>query len=291
MNDYLIRGITKNKYIRFFAVNAKNTVDEAIKIHHLSFTNAILLGRTLIAGLLISNDLKNRDDLLTLRFDGDGSSGSIIVTATGEKTVKGYIQHPENELTKNTDGTISLRNAVGNGILHVIKSIGDQKPYIGQTEIVSGEIAEDIAYYYMQSEQIPTAIQLGVLIDNDACVKQAGGFFIQLLPNTPDDVIDMLEKNIKSFPNFSDMLDMNYSIETLLEKFILKNFDIEILEKNNVRYQCNCSRERFYNGIVLLGKNEIEHLIEENESINAECHFCNKSYTFDKDDLISMLTL
>ncbi len=290
MNDYLIRGITKNKFIRFFAVNAKETVEEAIKIHNLSFTNAVLLGRTLIAGLLISNDLKNKDDLLTLRFDGNGSSGSIIVTATGEKTVKGYIQNPENEISKDTNGIISFKNAVGEGILHVIKSIGDQKPYIGQTQIVSGEIAEDIAFYYMQSEQIPTAIQLGVLLNQDASVRQAGGFFIQLLPNTPEDIIDLLEKNIQSFPNFSDMLDLNYSIETLIEKFILKNFEIDILDKTSVKYQCNCSRERFYNGIVLLGNNEIENLINENESISAECHFCNKSYTFNKEDLISMLT-
>lgn len=290
MNDYLIRGITKNKFIRFFAVNAKETVEEAIKIHNLSFTNAVLLGRTLSAGLLISNDLKNKDDLLTLRFDGNGSSGSIIVTATGEKTVKGYIQNPENEISKDTNGIISFKNAVGEGILHVIKSIGDQKPYIGQTQIVSGEIAEDIAFYYMQSEQIPTAIQLGVLLNQDASVRQAGGFFIQLLPNTPEDIIDLLEKNIQSFPNFSDMLDLNYSIETLIEKFILKNFEIDILDKTSVKYQCNCSRERFYNGIVLLGNNEIENLINENESISAECHFCNKSYTFNKEDLISMLT-
>jgi molecular chaperone Hsp33 len=290
MNDYLIRGITKNKFILFFAVNAKETVEEAIKIHNLSFTNAVLLGRTLIAGLLISNDLKNKDDLLTLRFDGNGSSGSIIVTATGEKTVKGYIQNPENEISKDTNGIISFKNAVGEGILHVIKSIGDQKPYIGQTQIVSGEIAEDIAFYYMQSEQIPTAIQLGVLLNQDASVRQAGGFFIQLLPNTPEDIIDLLEKNIQSFPNFSDMLDLNYSIETLIEKFILKNFEIDILDKTSVKYQCNCSRERFYNGIVLLGNNEIENLINENESISAECHFCNKSYTFNKEDLISMLT-
>ncbi len=281
MKDYLIRGITKDKCIRFFAISANQVVSEAMKIHHLSYTNSILLGRTLIAGLLMSNDLKNEDDLLTIRFIGDGPAGHFLVTCNGKNSIKGYSENPGFESEKGFNASA----AVGSGVINVIKSIGDLKPYIGQTNIISGEIAEDIAYYFMQSEQIPTAIQLGVLLNDDASVRQAGGFLVQLMPDTPEHLIERLENNIKAFPNFSDMLDLNYSLESLIEKFILKGFGIDITETNEVRYECNCNKDRFEKGLALLGKEELQIMIDDNESISAECHFCNKTYQFDLIDL------
>jgi len=288
VKDYLIRGITKDKCIRFFAVRANEVVNEAIKIHKLSYTNSIILGRTLIAGLLMSKDLKNKNDLLTIKFAGDGPAGDFLVTATGDNTIKGYTNNPSYEIDLDKTKVFKASDAVGKGVLNIIRSIGDSKPYIGQTNIISGEIAEDIAYYYSQSEQIPTAIQLGVLMNDDATVKQAGGFLVQLMPNTPEHIIDKLEDNIKKLPNFSDLLDMDYSIEELINNFVLKGFLTEITENHGVKYECNCSRERFSKGLSLLGKDEIAQLIEDNETINAECHFCNKSYSFSIEDLKSI---
>ena len=207
MKDYLIRGITKDKCIRFFAVRANDLVENAVKIHQLSYTNSIILGRTLIAGLLMSMDLKNEKDLLTLKFNGDGPAGEFVVTSSGDNTIKGYTNNPSYELDLKQINSFNASLAVGNGVLNVIRSIGDSKPYIGQVDIVSGEIAEDIAYYYSQSEQIPTAIQLGVLMNDDASVRQAGGFLVQLMPNTPEHIIEKLEENLRRLPNFSDLLD------------------------------------------------------------------------------------
>jgi len=288
VKDYLIRGISKDKCIRFFAARANDLVNEAMNIHKLSYTNTIILGRTLIAGLLMSNDLKNEDDLLTIRFAGDGPAGHFLVTCNGKNSIKGYSENPEFELNQNQLKNFKASDAVGNGIINVIRSVGNLKPHMGQTNIVSGEIAEDIAYYYMQSEQIPTAIQLGVLLNEDGQIRQAGGFLVQLMPDTPDHIIDRLESNINSFPNFSDMLDMNYSLEDLINKFILKGFSAEITEKSEIRYECNCTKDRFRKGMALLGKEELKQMIDDNESISAECHFCNRSYSFSVEDLIEI---
>ncbi|MCB5249891.1 MAG: Hsp33 family molecular chaperone HslO [Candidatus Cloacimonadales bacterium] len=289
MKDYLIRGITKDKCIRFFAVRANDLVENAVKIHQLSYTNSIILGRTLIAGLLMSMDLKNEKDLLTLKFNGDGPAGEFVVTSSGDNTIKGYTNNPSYELDLKQINSFNASLAVGNGVLNVIRSIGDSKPYIGQVDIVSGEIAEDIAYYYSQSEQIPTAIQLGVLMNDDASVRQAGGFLVQLMPNTPEHIIEKLEENLRRLPNFSDLLDMNYSLEELISDFILKGFGIDIKEKHSVKYDCNCSKERFSKGLALLDSDELKQIVEDNEPISAECHFCNKSYSFSIDELKEIL--
>lgn len=289
MSDYIIRGITKDKHIRFFAVKASSLVEDAIRMHELSYSNSVILGRTLIAALLMGNDLKNENDLLTIRIEGDGPCGPIVVTSTGKNTVKGYVANPQIEVTEDPNYSSAISRAIGKGIISIIKSINNQNPYIGQTEIISGEIAEDIAYYFMQSEQIPTAIQLGVMINPDYSVRHAGGFLIQLMPDTPEIVIEKLEKAIQSFPNFTDMMDMNHSVEDLIKKFILKDFEPEITETKEVSYACNCSRDRFYEGIKLLGENEIMDLSKEHETITAECHFCNKKYEFTIEDLNQMI--
>ncbi|MCK9329337.1 MAG: Hsp33 family molecular chaperone HslO [Candidatus Cloacimonetes bacterium] len=288
MADYLLRGISKDKNFRFFAVEAKETVQKAIDIHYLSIINSVVLGRLLISGLLMSADLKNENDILTLRIDGDGPVGCVIVTATGKNTVKGYVENPQVELPLENK-QFQVAKAIGRGSLSVIKSIGDLQPYIGRINIVSGEIGEDISQYYYQSEQIDTMINLGILIEPDAKIRQAGGIFVQCLPNTPEDKLSILKENIKKLPNLSDFMDMGKNVETILKSHIFKGIDIEFSTKKEVTYSCNCSKDRFYAGIKLLGEKEIKSLIESEESISAECHFCNKKYEFSKEELISML--
>ena len=284
MTDYLFRGLTKDKHIRFFAVNAMNTVQTAIDLHYLSITNSVALGRLLIGGLLMSANLKNPKDLLTLRIDGDGPIGALIVTATGSNTIKGYVQNPQIELAKNDRG-FAIAEAIGNGTLSVIRSMEGSPPYNSQIELVSGEIGEDLSYYYHQSEQIDTMVNLGILIETDAKIKQAGGILVQCLPNAPIDVLSRLNDNINSFPNLSDFLDMGYSLEYICQKHIFKDIPIEIFEQKPVSYLCNCSRERFYDGIKMLGQSEINDMINGNETITAECHFCDKKYEFSIKEL------
>ena len=288
MQDYLIRGMTKDKQVRFFAVTATSTVQTAIDLHYLSITASVVLGRLLIGGLLMSAGMKSSDDLLTLRIDGDGALGVVLITATGEGTIKGYVQHPQVELPKNEKG-FAVAEAIGNGSLSVIRSIGKQQPYVGNVELISGEIGEDLSYYYQQSEQIDTIINLGILIEKDARIRQAGGVLIQCMPDTTDDLINKLNENSQNFPNLSDMMDIGYSIEQIVENFLFKDIPIEIFEKKQVSYYCNCEKSRFYNGIKLLDKAEIQEMIDNGETISAECHFCNKKYEFTVDELKRMM--
>ena len=286
--DYLFRGITKDKHIRFFAVNALHTVQTAVDLHYLSLTSSVALGRLLIGGLLMSASLKNENDLLTLRIDGDGPIGTILVTATGNNTIKGYVQNPACELPMRGNG-FAIAEAVGSGNLSVIRSIADSRPYIGQIALVSGEVGEDISYYYHQSEQIDTVVNLGILIENDARIKQAGGILVQCMPDTPDGLLAILNENVSRFPNLSDFMDMGHSLEEILEKYYFKDIPVEIFENKPVGYHCNCDRQRFYDGIKMLGKKEIQELIESEEKVSAECHFCNQKYEFSRDELAMML--
>jgi len=288
MTDFLFRGITKDKNIRFFVVNAINTVQTAIDMHYLSITNSVVLGRLLISGLLMSANLKSPDDLLTLRIDGDGPIGSVIVTATGSNNIKGYVQHPQIELQKNNKG-FAVSEAIGNGVLSVIRSIKGSSPYSSQIKLVSGEIGEDIAHYYQQSEQIDTMINLGILIDKDAVLKQAAGILVQCLPNAPMELLEKLNENVKRFPNLSDFLDMGYSLREILSNHLFKNIPIEIMDQKPVSYHCHCDRDRFFTGIKLLGKTEIQSMIDENKTVSAECHFCDKKYMFTIDELKGIL--
>ena len=288
MGDYLIRGMTKDKQVRFFAVKASDVVQTAIDFHYLSITASVVLGRLLIGGLLMSAGMKESDDLLTLRVDGDGKIGVVLVTATGEGTIKGYVQFPQVELPKNEKG-FAVAEAIGNGSLSVIRSIGKQPPYVGQVELISSEIGEDLSYYYRQSEQIDTIINLGILIEKDAKIRQAGGVLVQCMPDTSDDLINKLNENAEKFPNLSDMMDMGYTIEEVIENFLFKDIPIEIFEKKEVSYYCNCEKTRFYNGIKLLEKAEIQEMIDSDETISADCHFCNKKYEFTVEELKTMI--
>jgi len=275
MSDKMIRGMTSDGYVRFFAVTSHETVQTAIDVHNLSTVNSVVMGRLIIGGLLMGECLKNPEDLLTLRIDGDGPIGVVLVTATGRGTIKGYVECPQVELTLNERG-FAVAEAVGSGSLTVIKSISGRPPYSGQVELVSSEIGLDIANYFFQSEQIDTIINIGILLNPDTTIKQAGGFLIQCMPDTPDELLLQLQKNNESFPNLSDFMDMGHSLVDILEKYIFKGIPIKITDSHPVSYQCNCDKQRFLDGIKLLGKEEIQSLIDSDESISAECHFCDK---------------
>ena len=289
--DRLIRGISENKQVRYFAVDATDVVKKAAEIHKLSVTNAVLMGRRLIATLLMSADLKSEKNVITLKLDGDGPNGKIIVTGRKNGHVKSYMSNPKNEIPLNSKTkTIDIKAAIGDGTLTVIKDLGLKNPYVGQVELKYKTVAEDLTYYFVKSEQIPSSVGLGVLIDTDGSVKKAGGFLIQLLPNTDEEVIAKIEENLAKFPNFTDMLDIGYTIDKLTENFILKDLNPQLKLSSEVYYKCDCSKKKFLNGIKLLPKNELEKAIEDSETLKAECHFCNAEYEYDKNDVQKILS-
>ncbi|MCD6181557.1 MAG: Hsp33 family molecular chaperone HslO [Candidatus Cloacimonetes bacterium] len=289
MKDRVIRGLSAGSFVRFFAVDVTETCKTAQKIHKLTPTASIVLGRLLAAGSIMAADLKSSQDILTLKINGDGPIGSVLVTARGNGAIKGYVQHPEVDLFNSQLGYHDIPAALGNGVLTIIKDMGLKEPYVGQVELRYGEIAQDLAYYYVQSEQIPTSVGLGVLLDGKGLVRRAGGFMVQLMPNTPPEVIDGIEANLHSFPNFTDMMDLGHEIETLIRDFILKSFSPRILDTKPLEYRCDCSRDKFLSGIKLLGKDELSQAIKDNETITVNCHFCNTSYHFEPKEIKKLI--
>ena len=288
--DRIIRGITKDKSIRFFAIDATETVQEAVTIHHLSMTNSVIMGRMISATLMMAADLKSDKNVITLKIDGDGPAGVAIVTARKNGNAKGYAKNPEVEIPLNEHTkTFDIKNAIGNGTLTIIKDLGMKSPYIGQIELKYGTIAKDLTYYFAKSEQIPSSVGLGVMVMPDGTVKKAGGFIIQVLPEAPEKVISKIEENLAKFPNLIDMMDMGHSIEDIISKFILKGLEPEIKETSPVQYKCDCSIEKFELGIKLLSKNELQEAIDTNETLTIHCHFCNTDYHFDKNKIEKIL--
>lgn len=290
MKDKIIRGITGDKQIRFFAIDSTEAVKHAVNIHNLSITNSVLLGRLMSAALMMTMDLKSENSVITLKVEADGPAGGVIVTANKRGEVKGYINNPQVELPLQKDtGMIDVPGAIGKGQITIIKDLGMKKPYIGQVELKFGTIAKDFTYYFMKSEKIPSSVGLGVLIEPDGTVRQAGGFIVHLLPDTPENVISKLENNLANFPNLTDVMDMGYSIEEIIEKYILKDLQPQIKRKIPVKYKCNCSYKKFENDISLLEKKELEKALFKNEMLTVHCHFCNKDYKFGKDKIEKIL--
>jgi len=286
--DYLLRGVTTDGYFRFFAVDARDTVQAAVDIHYLSIVNSVAFGRLLIAGLLMSAGLKNPDDLLTVRIDGDGTSGVLLVSVNGNGYIRGYVQNPQAELPM-TDGRFAVAEAIGAGTLSVIRSIAGQPAYTGQISLTTSEIGDDICAYYLQSEQTQTIVNLGILISPQAQILQAGGIFIQYLPDTPAPLIDSLYHSVEKLPNLSDLMDMGYDLQSILHKFIFVGKEFNIYSRADVAYKCNCDRQRFHSGLMLLSYDERLDLFKDNDTITAECHFCGKKYEFGKDELCCKL--
>jgi molecular chaperone Hsp33 len=289
MKDYVIRGIDKKGTIKFFIASTTNLVEEARRIHNTSPTATAALGRVLTAACMIGMTLKNDRDTLTLKIKGDGPIGSIVSVANSNGEVKGYVDNPQVDLPKRPDGKLDVGGVVGkNGQIAVIKDLGLKEPFIGYSNLVSGEIAEDLASYYYHSEQQPTAISLGVLVDTDTSVRASGGFMIQLLPGVSEEDIDRIESILKSIKPMSTLIDEGLTPEEILKE-IFGEFQIEVLDKTFVQYKCNCSMEKVESILVSLGNDELKAIIEEDGKAEVVCHFCNTKYNFSKEDLIKLL--
>jgi molecular chaperone Hsp33 len=287
--DYIVRASASNSYIRAFAAVTTSMVEEARKIHNTSHVATAALGRTLTAAALMSQMLKNENDTITIQIKGDGPLGGIVAVTDSKANVRGYVYCPEVELPLNSIGKLDVGGAVGQkGYLNVITDMGLKEPYIGYVDLVSGEIAEDIAYYYATSEQIPSVVALGVLINPDGTVKHAGGYIIQLMPGASESVIELLEKKISEIKSVTSMMDEGMKAEDILEN-ILGDLGLEITSKNECRFKCNCSRDRMERNLLSLGKKEIEDILQTQQSAELVCHFCNSKYLFDKTQLTSFL--
>lgn len=289
MSDYIIRGTAAGGQVRFFAATTKELVEEARTIHGTSRVATAALGRLLTGGAMMGAMCKNETDVLTLQIQCDGPLGGLVVTADASAHVKGYVRNPGVELPPKENGKLDVGGAVGNGMLHVIKDIGLKEPYVGQTNLVSGEIAEDLTSYFAISEQIPTAVALGVLVDKDDTVKQAGGFIIQMLPDGDagvdmDALVDMLELRLAAFASITGLMEEGMVPETMMEA-LFQDYDMVIHDKLDTAYACNCSKERVENAIASIGRNELMKMIEDGKPIEVNCHFCNKNYVFETEDL------
>lgn len=285
MKDYLIRAMDKLGKIRVFIATSTGTAEEARKIHKTSPTATAALGRSLTASALMSSMMKNEEDTLTFKISGDGPAGNILVVAKNNGDVKGEIMHPAADLPSREDGKLDVGGLVGNnGTLTVIMDLGLKEPYVGMSKLVSGEIAEDLAYYYAYSEQIASVVSLGVLVDKDLSVRAAGGYIIQLLPGSTEEDIVRIEKALGDIKPVSNLIDEGLSPEDIL-KTLSKDFDMEILDKKELQYRCDCSKEKIKKVIKSLGKQEIEAMIEEDEGAEVVCHFCNTKYIFSEAEL------
>ena len=290
MSDYIVRATAADNQIRAFAVTSAELVERARSIHNTSPAATAALGRLLSAGAMMGAMMKGDNDLLTLQIKGDGPIGGITVTADSKARVKGYVNEPAVLIPANAKGKLDVAGAVGNGMLRVIKDLGLKEPYVGQTELQTGEIAEDLTYYFATSEQVPSSVGLGVLLNRDNTIRQAGGFIIQLMPFTDEKVIDELERKLSGMSSVTALLDQGLTPEELLEK-LLGDFGLEITDTLPASYYCNCSRERVEKAVVSIGSKEIRDMIQENKPIEVKCQFCERAYTFDVEDLKRILTM
>ena len=289
MKDYLIRGIDNMGMIRFFAINTTSLVEKARKIHNTSPTATAALGRALTAAAILGVTLKNKDDILTFKIKGDGPIGNIVTVSNNSGKVKGYVDNPYADLPTRSDGKLDVGGLVGkNGQLAVIKDLGLKEPYIGFTNLVSGEIAEDLANYFYTSEQQPTAISLGVLVDTDISVRAAGGYMLQLLPGVEDEAIDKIENILKNAKPISKLIDEGLTPEDILKE-LFGEFGVNVLDKIEVEFDCDCSKNKIEKALISLGNDELEKIIEEDGKAEVVCHFCNTKYNFTKEELLSLL--
>ncbi len=288
MADYIVRATAAGGQIRAFAAESKDTVEAARAAHNTSPVATAALGRLLTAGAMMGVMMKGEKDLLTLRMEGDGPIGGLLVTADSRGNVKGYAFHPDVMLPPNSAGKLDVGGALGVGVLSVIRDIGLKEPYVGQTILVSGEIAEDLTYYYATSEQVPSSVALGVLMNRDNTVRQAGGFIIQLLPGADDDMIDRLEERLGAMKPITSLLDSGMSAEDILKE-LLGDMDLEILDRMPMGFCCDCTRQRVEKALISIGKKEIRDMIEEGKEIEVNCQFCGRHYGFSVEELQELL--
>lgn len=288
MSDYIVRGTAADNQVRVFAATTRDLVENARSVHNTSPVATAALGRLLTAGAMMGSMSKNDDDIITLQIKCSGPIGGLVVTADAKANVKGYVYNKDVMLPPSAKGKLDVGKALDLGVLSVIKDIGLKEPYVGQTHLISGEIAEDLTYYFATSEQVPTSVALGVLMNKDNTVKQAGGFIIQLMPFASEELIDALEERLKNFTSITSLLDEGMSPEDMLST-IFKDFGVTIHDKIDTKFSCNCSKERVSKAIMSIGRKDIQEMIDDNKPIEVNCHFCNKNYAFAVDELKEML--
>ena len=287
MKDYIVRATAANGQVRAFAAITREIVEEARQHHGTSPVATAALGRLLTAGTMMGSMMKNETDMLTLQVRGDGPIGGITVTADSKGDVKGYVENPDVMLPPK-NGKLDVGGAVGIGLLQVIKEMGLKEPYSGQTILVSSEIAEDLTYYFANSEQVPSSVGLGVLMEKDNTVKTAGGFIIQMMPFAEDATISQIEENLKHVTSVTELLDKGYTPEQLLEE-LLGNVGLEITDTMPTRFYCNCSKERVEQAVASVGKKDIQEMINDGKPIEVKCHFCNTAYHYSVEELKNIL--
>lgn len=284
MTDYIVRATAAGAQIRAFACTTRGVVETARQAHNTSPVVTAALGRLLSAGAMMGSMLKGEEDLLTLQIKGDGPVQGLMVTGDAKGNVKGYANVPDVILPANALGKLDVAGAVGQGSLRVIRDMGLKEPYVGQTLLQTSEIAEDLTYYFATSEQVPSSVGLGVLMEKDNTVRQAGGFIIQLMPFAEDAVIDRLEQNLGRVTSVTAMLDAGNTPEQMLE-LLLEGLECEILETRPAAFFCNCDRPRIEKVLISLGKKELRDMIEDGQEIEVNCQFCGKHYKFSVDEL------
>ena len=288
MSDYIVRAMAADSQIRAFAITSRELVEQARQIHNTSPVATAALGRTLSAGAMMGASMKGEKDLLTIQIRGDGPLGGIVVTADSGANVKGYVHEPAVLIPANAKGKLDVAGAVGKGMLQVIKDLGMKEPYVGQTTLQTGEIAEDLTYYFATSEQIPSSVGLGVLLNRDNTVRQAGGFLIQLMPYTEEKVIETLESRLSGLHSVTELLDRGLSPEELLEE-LLGDLGLVVSDPLPAAFSCNCSKERVEKAIVSIGSKEIREMVQEGEPVEVKCHFCSRAYVFSVEELKEIL--
>ena len=288
MNDYIVRATAANNQIRAFAATTRNVVETARAAHNTSPVATAALGRLLTAGALMGSMMKNDTDILTLQIKCNGPIQGLTVTADVKGNVKGYVENPDVMLPPSKKGKLDVAAALDLGVLSVIKDMGLKEPYVGQTILTTSEIAEDLTYYFATSEQVPSSVGLGVLMEKDNTVKQAGGFIVQVMPFVDDAVVDKLEANIGKIDSVTAMLDKGYTPEKILET-VLEGMDVEYTDTLPTQFACNCSKERVEKALISIGRKDIQEMIDDGKDIEMHCHFCNTSYQFSVDELREIL--
>lgn len=288
MSDYIVRGIAANGTVRAFAVDTTESVAHAANCHNTYPVVTAALGRLLSAGAMMGSMMKGEDDVITLTIKGDGPIGSITVTADSHGNVKGFPGNPAVDIPLKRPGKLDVGGAIGNGTLTVVMDLGLAEPYNGMVELQTGEIGDDLAYYFTVSEQTPSAVGLGVMVDTDCSVKHSGGFIIQMMPDVQDETVTKLEARLASITSVTDMMEQGMSPEDVLHT-LLDDLDLKITEKQPVQFHCNCSKERVAAALATIQKKDLQEMIDDGKDIEVKCYFCNSTYTFSGTDLVPLL--
>ena len=288
MSDYIVRATAADSQIRAFAITSKEMVEEARRAHDTRPVITAALGRLLSGAAMMGTMMKGDNDLLTIQIQCGGPAKGLTVTADSHGHVKGFPMESQVELPLNAQGKLDVGGALGLGVMSVIKDMGLKEPYVGQIALQTGEIAEDLTYYFATSEQVPSSVGLGVLMNKDNTVKCAGGFIVQVMPFIEDEVLNKLEANIQKIQSVTSMLDNGHTPEQMLEQ-VLEGLDLEITDTMPAQFYCNCSKKRIEKAIISIGKKEIQEMIDEGKEIEVKCHFCNTAYKYTVDELKELL--